>query len=101
MNENTTTEDTAEKVSVPALPVDDSTGDGYDWLETTYETVWSVMGAWGTDGWDAGSWPCVFFLTGPGHQRHRGPVRVREVHRRRPRHPLVPQPGRLPQGDHR
>lgn len=60
---STTTKDTEETVGAPILPVDDRTGDGYDWLENLTGSPWKVMGAWGTDGWDAGSWPYVFFAT--------------------------------------
>ena len=59
MNENKTTKDTAEAVSVPALPADDRSGDGYDWMETLTGTAWAVLPNWGSEGWDAGSWPYI------------------------------------------
>ncbi|WP_147394437.1 hypothetical protein [Arthrobacter cheniae] len=59
----TTTKDTEETVGALVLPVDDRTGDGYDWLDNLTGSPWKVMGAWGIDGWDAESWPYVFFAT--------------------------------------
>ncbi|MHA7285974.1 hypothetical protein ACX80I_06830 [Arthrobacter sp. MDT3-44] len=63
----TTMKDTGETVSAPVLPVDDRAGDGYDWLDTLTGGPWQVMGAWGIDGWDAGSWPYVFFAAATHH----------------------------------
>lgn len=53
----TVTTDTAEPVTVPVLPADDRTGGGYDWMNALEGTVWSVLPNWGSEGWDAGSWP--------------------------------------------
>jgi hypothetical protein len=57
----TVTPDTAEAVSAPVLPADDGSGDGYDWMDTLEGTAWSVLPNWGSDGWDAGSWPYIIF----------------------------------------
>jgi hypothetical protein len=57
----TTTADTAEPVTAPVLPADDRAGDGYDWMETLEGTGWSVLPNWGSEGWDAGSWPYIIF----------------------------------------
>ena len=53
------TANTAEPVTAPALPADDRTGDGYDWMDTLDGTAWRVLPNWGSDGWDAGSWPYI------------------------------------------
>ncbi len=53
------TRDTDETISAPALPRDDRAGDGYDWMDTLEGSSWSVLPNWGTEGWDAGSWPYV------------------------------------------
>lgn len=57
----TGTTDTAEPVSAPALPTDNRAGDGYDWMDTLEGTPWSVLPNWGSEGWDAGSWPYIIF----------------------------------------
>ena len=57
----TVTADTAEAVSAPVLPADDRAGDGYDWMDTLEGTAWSVLPNWGSEGWDAGSWPYIIF----------------------------------------
>ncbi|MEZ2390168.1 hypothetical protein AB6813_11580 [bacterium RCC_150] len=51
----TVTTDTAESVTVPVLPADDRTGDGYDRMDTLEDTEWSMLPSWGSAGWDAGS----------------------------------------------
>ena len=33
--------------------------DGYDIMEPAIERGWRPIGAWGSDGWDLGSWPLV------------------------------------------
>ncbi|WAH98722.1 hypothetical protein [Arthrobacter sp. MMS18-M83] len=55
----TVTADTAEAVTAPVLPADDRAGDGYDWMDTLEGTAWSVLPNWGSEGWDAGSWPHI------------------------------------------
>ena len=57
----TATADTAEPVTAPVLPADDRAGDGYDWMDTLDGTAWSVLPNWGSEGWDAGSWPYIIF----------------------------------------
>ena len=52
---------TAELVTAPVLPTDDRAGDGYDWMDTLEGTEWSVLPNWGSDGWEAGSWPYIIF----------------------------------------
>lgn len=34
-------------------------GDGYDVMEYAHNKGWSVIGGWGRDGYDLGSWPYV------------------------------------------
>jgi len=63
------TEDTAELVTAPALPADDRTGDGHDWMDTLDGAAWSMMPNWGSEGWDAGSWPYIIFAV--ARTRHR------------------------------
>lgn len=58
---HTATGDTAEPVAAPVLPSDDRAGDGYKWMETLEGTAWSVLPNWGSEGWDAGSWPYIIF----------------------------------------
>ncbi|MET4095241.1 hypothetical protein [Arthrobacter sp. UYCu712] len=53
------TADTAEAVTAPVLPADTTAGDGYDWMDTLEGTAWSVLPNWGSEGWDAGSWPYI------------------------------------------
>ena len=53
--------DTAEPVTAPVLPADDRGGDGYDWMAALEGTAWSVLPNWGSEGWDAGSWPYIIF----------------------------------------
>jgi hypothetical protein len=53
------TADTAEPVTGPVLPANDRAGDGYDWMDTLEGTAWSVLPNWGSEGWDAGSWPYI------------------------------------------
>lgn len=67
--DRTVTKDTAEPVTAPVLPADDRTGDGYDWMDTLDGTAWSVLPNWGSDGWDAGSWPYIIFAV--ARTRHR------------------------------
>jgi hypothetical protein len=55
----TVTPDTAETVTAPVLPADDRAGDGYDWMDTLEGTAGSALPNWGSDGWDAGSWPYI------------------------------------------
>lgn len=55
------TTDTAEAVSAPVLPADNRSGDGYDWMDTLDGTAWSARPNWGSEGWDAGSWPYIIF----------------------------------------
>lgn len=55
------TKDTAETISVPAAPPRDYSGDGYDWLELARNAGWTVIGSWGEDGYDLGSWPYIIF----------------------------------------
>jgi hypothetical protein len=55
----TTTDDTGETVTVPGLPADDRTGDGYDWMESLDGTGWAALPNWGSEGWDAGAWPLI------------------------------------------
>ncbi|MGY2747375.1 hypothetical protein [Arthrobacter sp. UYCu723] len=57
----THTADTAEPVTAPDLSSDDRSGDGYDWMDTLEGTAWSVLPNWGSEGWDAGSWPYIIF----------------------------------------
>ncbi|WP_157356998.1 hypothetical protein [Arthrobacter sp. U41] len=57
----TATTDTAEAVAAPALPADDRAGDGYDWMDILDGTAWSVLPNWGSEGWDAGTWPYIMF----------------------------------------
>ena len=40
------TADTAEPVTGPVFPADDRAGDGYDWMDTLENTVWSALPAW-------------------------------------------------------
>ncbi|WP_434612715.1 hypothetical protein [Arthrobacter sp. A5] len=65
MRQTTTTRhrtvDTAETVIAPVLPADDRAGDGYDWMDSLENTAWSVLPNWGSEGWDAGSWPYIIF----------------------------------------
>ena len=58
----TVTADTAEPVTAPVLPADYRAGDGYDWMDTLDGTGWSVLPNWGSEGWDAGSWPYIIFV---------------------------------------
>jgi hypothetical protein len=58
---NTATTDTAEPVTAPSLATDSRAGDGYDWMDTLDGTAWSVLPNWGSEGWDAGSWPYIIF----------------------------------------
>lgn len=67
MNDQHITKDTGETVTAPTLPANDRSGDGYDWMGTLPGTPWSEMSAWGTDGWDAGSWPYVIFAAATHH----------------------------------
>lgn len=62
MNTMSTTEDTREDVTVPALPADDRTGDGYDWMATLHGTPWAALPGWGEDGWDCGAWPLIIII---------------------------------------
>ena len=55
------TADTAEPLTAPVLPAADRAGDGYDWMDTVEGTPWSVLPNWGSEGWDAGSWPYIIF----------------------------------------
>lgn len=57
----TVTTDTAEPVTAPVLPANNRAGDGYDWMDTLEGTPWSVLPNWGSEGWDAGSWPYIIF----------------------------------------
>ncbi|WP_026533876.1 hypothetical protein [Arthrobacter sp. H14] len=54
-----TTADTGEAITAPAVPADDRTGDGCDWIDTLEGTAWSVLPNWGTEGWGAGAWPLI------------------------------------------
>lgn len=47
---DTTTGDTAEPVAALVRPSDDLSGDGYDWMDTLNETVWSVLPNGGSEG---------------------------------------------------
>lgn len=59
-----TTEDTAESVLVPVLPADDQPEVDMHWSHDIVPTTqWTLMGQWGTAGYDAGQWPYVFFVT--------------------------------------
>ncbi|WP_456509984.1 hypothetical protein [Arthrobacter sp. TE12231] len=58
---DTTTGDTAEPVAALVRPSDDLSGDGYDWMDSLNEAVWSVLPNGGSEGWNAGSWPCIVF----------------------------------------
>ena len=64
------TADTAETVTAPALPADDRAGDGYDWMDTLEGTAWSVLPNWGSEGWDAGSWPYIIFAVARTRDRN-------------------------------
>lgn len=55
----TITADTGETVTVPALPVDDRAGDGYDWIDALEGTGWTVLPSWGAEGYDAGAWALI------------------------------------------
>ncbi|MFP5366798.1 MAG: hypothetical protein ACLGIS_08075, partial [Actinomycetes bacterium] len=46
---------------------DDRAGDGYDWMDTLEGTAWSVLPNWGSEGWDAGSWPYIIFTVARHH----------------------------------
>ncbi len=63
----TVTTDTAEPVTAPALPADNRSGDGYEWMDTLEGTAWSVLPNWGSEGWDAGSWPYIIFVVARTH----------------------------------
>ena len=58
--EQTATADTGEAVSVPAAPVRDPWGNGYDWIDQL-SAPWAVTAAWGRDGYDLGAWPYIVF----------------------------------------
>jgi hypothetical protein len=64
------TEDTAETVTAPVLPADDRPGDGYDWMDTLEGAVWAVLPNWGSEGWDAGSWPYIIFAVARTRDRN-------------------------------
>jgi hypothetical protein len=67
---HTVTTDTAEPVTAPALPADNRSGDGYDWMDTLEGTAWSVLSNWGSEGWDAGSWPHVILAVARSRDRN-------------------------------
>jgi hypothetical protein len=46
-------------MTLPRLPV--IYDDGYDFMEQL-SGGWYVVPAWGSDGWDAGSWPLVILV---------------------------------------
>ena len=53
------TQDTHETLfGVPVLN-DYHMNTGYDWMEDIAAAGWTVLPAWGSDGWDVGSWPYV------------------------------------------
>ncbi|MDF9279098.1 hypothetical protein P4U43_15015 [Arthrobacter sp. EH-1B-1] len=66
----TVTADTTETITAPALPADDRTGDGYDWMNTLNGSGWVPLPGWGSEGWDAGAWPYIIFTVA----RHRDEV---------------------------
>ncbi|MBI2076839.1 MAG: hypothetical protein HYT80_00505 [Euryarchaeota archaeon] len=41
------------------LPASRTGEDGYEWMEEAQEAKWQILSAWGRNGWDLGSWPCV------------------------------------------
>lgn len=43
----------------PDLPLDDRSGDGYDYLDTAENAGWTVIAQWGAEGYDFGAWPYV------------------------------------------
>ncbi|MEZ2391734.1 hypothetical protein AB6813_19720 [bacterium RCC_150] len=90
----TVTTDTAESVTVPVLPADDRTGDGYDRMDTLEDTEWSMLPSW-----QRGLGRRILALRRlrrrPHPRREGGAVRLRDLRRRRPLHLLVPVPGRL------
>jgi hypothetical protein len=63
----TVTTDTEEIIIAPELPADDRTGDGYDWMGTLPGSGWVPLPSWGSEGWDAGTWPYIIFTVA----RHR------------------------------
>lgn len=73
MNQQFTTKDTSETVTAPQLPADDRTGSGYDWMETLTGTPWDTLASWGSEGWDAGSWPYIIFASAT-HADAAGPL---------------------------
>jgi hypothetical protein len=98
---HTVTGETAEQVTARVLPADNRAGDGYDWMDTLEGTAWSVLPNWGSEGWDAGSWPYIIFAVARTRDGNGGTVRLRHLRRGRHVHLLVPVPGGLLRSDHR
>lgn len=55
----TTTKTAGTRTTGPNLPVDDRSGDGYDYMETAEAAGWATIALWGKDGYDFGAWPYV------------------------------------------
>lgn len=51
--------DTITEFTGPHLPMDDRSGDGYDYMDTAENAGWTVISQWGGEGYDFGAWPYV------------------------------------------
>ena len=54
-----TTADTEEVIENLPVLGDWYGGDGYEWMGRIEARGWHVIGSWGCDGWDLGSWPYI------------------------------------------
>ncbi|MGD9430978.1 hypothetical protein ACKVM7_001161 [Arthrobacter russicus] len=54
-----TTKDTEESVFPAPVLLNYHMNDGYDWMDEIEHYGFGVLGVWGRDGWNLGTWPYV------------------------------------------